>query len=165
MATVVPFSKFSTINTTQVINANRSTVWPVVKAMDQWDTFQDFFDVTFKGGNGIPEVGQQLFITSAFPVIDQTTLEEYDEIIEEERICWTLRGFQLLGLASPALPSPPRVLRTARCIELFDNGPNGTMIHNWISYAGVAWPLVCLFTGLITKNLFSDFNAELAAQF
>jgi hypothetical protein len=144
-------------------------VWPVVKAMDQWSTFQDFFHVTFKGDgkNNTVQVGQQIFIASQFPIVDETTtLEEYDEIIEEHRICWTLRGFQVLGLGSPALLVPDGVLRTARCIELFDdNNGTTTILHNWISYAGVAWPLVCLFTGIITTNLFSDFNAALAAQF
>ena len=186
---VVPFGEAQTVNTTQHIpHVKPKYVWPVVKAMDEWDTFQDLFSVVlvddndknkhviataatnnnYKGDKDdnesgpIVEVGQQIEITSDFPLIPQVTLEEYDEIIEEERICWTLRGFVL---GDVTIPSPPCILRTARCIELFKDGDDGTIIHNWISYEGLGWPVVVATTGKITENLFSDFNQELANQF
>lgn len=184
---VVPFGEAQTVNTTQHIpHVKPKDVWPVVKAMDEWDTFQDLFSVVLVDGNKnkhvvaeannrykgdseensesgpIVEVGQQIEITSDFPVIPQVTLEEYDEIVEEERICWTLRGF-IFGEVT--IPSPPCILRTARCIELFKDGEGGTIIHNWISYEGLGWPVVVATTGKITENLFSDFNQELANQF
>lgn len=174
---VVPFGEAQTVNTTQHIpNVKPKDVWPIVRAADEWETFQDLFSVVLVDDsnnhhatdsadqeNGpIVEVGQQIEITSDFPVVPQVTLEEYDEIIEEERICWTLRGFIFAGIT---IPSPPSVLRTARCIELFKDGDGGTTMHNWISYAGVGWPVVMITTGTITENLFSDFNQELANQF
>ena len=155
---VQPFSKWSTLNTTAYIPASRSAVWPVLRAMNEWSTFQDVFDISFVGGNGVVELGQEIKIESAFP----TTVEEYDEIVEEERICWTLNGFEILGIS---IPSPYYVLRTARCIELFDIGNDVTLLHNWISYAGLGWPVVVSATGYLTKKFFDDFNAELAVEF
>lgn len=160
---IEPFTPFATVNTTTSIDAPRSSVWAVVKAMERWSDFQDNFDIELVDG-GVVELGQQILITAKFPIgLSQTTLEEYDEIIERERICWTLRGFQFFG--SLTIDSPPSVLRTARCIELFDNYNGGTDVHNWISYAGVGWPAVVLGTGLSTRNLFNDFNEALAGQF
>jgi hypothetical protein len=112
-------------------------------------------------------VGQKIRITAAFPggLPPQTTLEQYNDIVEETRICWTLKGFELVpGVLT--VPAPFHVLRTERCIELFDGEVgSSTIIHNWISYAGVAWPAVCLLTGSIVEGLFHDFNAELALEF
>lgn len=134
----------------------------VVRAMDQWSTFQDIFKAEFIDGNGVVEVGQKIRITTAFPVLPQVTLERYDDLVENERLCWTVEGFELIGIK---IPSPNFVLKTARCIELSDDESGGTRVDNWISYAGLGWPAVCLFTGAITTDLFNDFNAELAAQF
>jgi len=165
MATVEPFSpRLSTVNTTISIAAARSTVWPTLRAMDQWSTFQDLFSIELVNDDGVVELGQEIQITTNFPNLPpQVTLEEYNEIIEEERICWTLRGFVFGAIT---LPSPEYFLRTARCIELFDDQENnGTILHNWISYAGFGWPVVVLTTGTMTGNLFDEFNAALANQF
>ncbi|CAB9507467.1 expressed unknown protein [Seminavis robusta] len=160
---VQPYSIFSTINTTKAIDAPVSTVWPVLRAMDEWNTFSEVFDIAFKKGDRVVEVGQKIIIMS--PQLPVNTVEQYDEIIEESRICWTLRGFQLLGLGSPPVLSPPIILRTQRCIELFDDGSGGTILHNWISYAGLGWPFICLIFGMLNKSVFNEFNSELAAQF
>jgi hypothetical protein len=178
---VEPFFKYaSTINTTAVIAADRATVWPVVKAMNDWSTFQDIFSIDLVGAgkqddngngddNGMVEVGQKIRITAAFPggLPPQTTLEQYNEIVEENRICWTLRALEVVPPGILTIPAPFHILRTERCIELFDDDDHAgsTIIHNWISYAGVAWPAVCLLTGAIVEGLFSDFNAELALEF
>ena len=113
------------------------------------------------GGDGVVEVGQQIRIgfPSTAPIF---TRETYNEIVEEERICWTVNAYEILGII---IPSPSFVLRSARCVELFDDKLGGTMIHNWISYAGIGWPSVVAFTGLIVENCFNNFNAELAVEF
>jgi hypothetical protein len=185
---VEPFFQYaSTINTTAtIVGVDRATVWPVVKAMNDWSTFQDIFNVDFVGGggdsgggkdetddtdgnddNGMVQVGQKIRIATAFPVgPPQVTLEQYNEIVEENRICWTVRALELLpGILT--VPAPHSVLRTERCIELFDDHDNNgnAIIHNWISYAGVAWPAVCLLTGAIVEGLFHDFNDELTREF
>jgi hypothetical protein len=161
---VQPFSEF-VVNATGYVSADRSTVWPVLKAMDQWSTFQDIFKVDFVDGNGVVEVGQTIRIQSDFPIplVMPVTLEEYDEIVEEERICWTQRGFEVFGIL--AIYVPGSILRTARCIELFDDGLGGTMVHNWISYDGIGWPVVYGTTASIVEGMFHDFIAELAVEF
>ena len=94
----VPFNSLATVNTTQIIaNVKPKDVWPVVKAMDEWDTFQDLFSVELvddsddsepndkdQNNNNQPvvEVGQKIKISSDFPVIPQVTLEEVRELFK-----------------------------------------------------------------------------------
>jgi len=165
---VKPFRGISTVNTTQAIpKASPSKVWPVLRAMDEWTVFQDTFAIELTNDEGVVKLGQDILISSNFPSPDfailPVTLEEYDEIIEYQRICWTLKGFYFFNLV--LLVSPPQVLRTARCIELFDDGQGGTILNNWISYDGIGWPVIIATTGLLTRGLFQDFNAALAHQF
>lgn len=166
---VQPFRPLFTINETAYVAANRSTVWPIVKAMDQWDTFQDIFKIEFLGGNGAVELGQEFRINlwNIFPFpFPVATVEEYNEIVEEERLCWTVKEVQFLGINILGFRSPSPILETARCVELFDDKvTGGTMIHNWISGRGILQPAVSLFTTAITEACFSGFNAELAVEF
>ena len=163
--TTVPFLPLATINTTiNIPSIPPAFVWPTVKAMDRWHRFQDIFKVelvhrSFDEPEPIVEVGQEIHITTDFPLTEQETLEEYNEIITDRKICWTLKGYIVFYILT--VPSPPDILRTARCIELFDNGSGGTELHNWISYAGIMCPVVITATGSTTEHLFNDFDEAL----
>jgi len=160
--TFLPTLPLQTINATQLVAANRSQVWETVRAMDKWSSFQSFFAVDLVGGEEEIQLDQLIRITSNFNP-PQVTLEQIYQIDEEERICWTLRKFVVGSLAE--IPTAPWLLRTARCIELFDAPRNDVMMHNWIKFSGILWPFVILFTGRSTRGLFEDFNSALAAQF
>jgi hypothetical protein len=175
-----------TINTTQTIaGVSPADVWPLIRAMEEWSNFQNFFRVELVGGGlllsspspRIVEVGQRLLITSQFAPVPQHTLEELYVVDDVQyRICWTLQAFVVPLLWQRVLLRLPtqHLLQTSRCIELFQDHSNNsdssnntttTILHNWITYRGILWPMVILLTGVATRNLFQDFNSAVAEQF
>ena len=153
------------LNVTGGIAAPRAQVWPLVRDLDSWNTFTRAFSPELVGGRSVVEVGQDILFTTDFGIFSSQTIDRIYDIVENERICWSLRAI-LVGQWEVVLPS--KVLRTnGRCIELFDgsSGETETIINNWITYDGILWPMIVLFTGAQLEKLFEEFNNDLAGKF